>query len=534
MLLAGATVAASDAPLQNDGGAKAGLTPLSVLVDQPYAHDHTFNQGNWRHFLSNSVGAGQFHGRKAVRLDNGHIVVAGLVPQFGTYTNPANGMWNIGLVRYDANGNDVGWGNGSPHHVMPHVVAYPNLPDPHYADIKDMKVFGDHIYVLADRWIQNTPGTNNRLDGYVVVFRTDGTFVSFHGALNFSPEHNETGAAMAFFQPNGFPTPPAQLYIVGTTIGTAGRHVASLTRMVRNSNGTLSRDTTFRPHASFPGLVDFEVPDGYCVAGSRPCHTVANDLAITIQGFGTNARPRIYIGGAVRREVPNNWAFLAIRVNAAGDLDTSLCTNTNCHGYAMITGLGGARRAEVYSIVPRSVDPIVGQDEILLVGDIEQLDTGPHRGAGVGVVKLDNRGDRISSFGVNGTRIFGGCSSSNAICSISQSSDHPRAAVRANGQLAIAGWSGIDPGWVSPNPMPGPHVKRPFFALVDATTGTVREDRLFPSLSSYYGFGEALDIRDGGNGTFLLAGYGGPPTGKIEFITTRVRGDRIFGNGFQQ
>lgn len=519
MALCGSLVAAeADAP----------LFPLSVLTDDPYGHDPSFNLGNWHEF-GNGAPSRDFHGRKAVRLSNGDIVVAGLVPRWND-TNPASGMWNIGLVRYAANGSYADWGAATPHHVQPHYVNYPNLTNPHYADIKDMKVFGNHIYVLADRWRENAPGTNNRLGGYVVVFHTNGTYVSHHAALDFSVQWHETAASMAFFQPSGaFPTPPAILYIAGTTTGADVRQLITMTKMVRASNGTLSHTNDLGSSFDKP-YIDYFVPASYCVDDARPCHQLANALAITTQGFGAALRPRIHIGGAARRDTSGNWAFLVMRTNAGGVLDTSLCTGANCDGFAMITGMG-PRRAEVRSIVATSVDLFNGADELLLVGDVERNDSAPHYGTGIVATKLNNNGTLDTSFGVNGSTMIGGCAQGQPCQVLTQPSDHVRGAVLADGRLAIAGWSGLNPAAAGPTPPPY-WVKRPMFAILDATTGSVREDRLLYSPAPF-GHGEALSLLPGGGGTFVLAGYSAAPSNGHRFITTRVRSDRIFGHGFQ-
>lgn len=150
-----------------------------------------------------------------------------------------------------------------------------------------MTIFGDHIYVLADRWRQDMQDPGNRRDAYVVVFRTDGTFVNEYPALNFSSGLHEVGAGMASFQPNFFvsPTPPAKLYVAGTTTLAGGQTIVTVVRFSRNGNGTLVRDTDLGANGNQTYL-DHTVPDSQCNANARPCRIVANGLALTTEMAG--------------------------------------------------------------------------------------------------------------------------------------------------------------------------------------------------------------------------------------------------------
>lgn len=155
---------------------------ITGLDEEPYAADPAFAGGQYflDDFWANPASpTNYFQGRKVARLSNGDIVVAAMVKN--PNGNQTNGLWNIGLVRYNAAGTQrVPWPNGGIYaHVDGEYIVYPKINDAAVGWIQDIRVTGDKILV-AFQW--HFAGTDD-IDTRVLVFGQDGSFKSNTGVF---------------------------------------------------------------------------------------------------------------------------------------------------------------------------------------------------------------------------------------------------------------------------------------------------------------------------------------------------------------
>ena len=473
----------------------------------------------------------QAHGRRIVQMPNGDLLVVALAPRYGQ-DPAANGLWNIGLVRYTTPCRAIAWDHAGQYGFQDNrYLVYPGVDDPRYGAINDVQVQGSYIYVLADRH-ETTSGSSAR-DVYVVVFHVDGTFVGIYPAMN--SDRDERGAGLAFYQDTGgFPKlPPAKFYVAGTSYDifpvTGPR--PTLVRMTRNANGGLSRDSNLGSSGNSTYLY-YTQPDELCEAGARPCQAVTNDIALTVDLFG--ALNRVYLAGAVRFNGSGNWDYLTIAVNYNGVPDSGFGINGQSIVWFDRPGSNG--RDVANAIVARNVTtfPSVA-DEVYLVGEVaQQAAAGGNNGnRGIGVVKLGNNGYTVSTFANNGQLLFGGCAALPCMTPFQQSDDaesYPRSMVLSGDRLLIAGREGRRPPCVI-SVVGGPCVIQPHgysgeLAVVTRESGIVIDHGSHLGNSNFYG---------------VLAGPGGRITtvgtwfdgGLARALTAQFRSDRLFGDGFQ-
>ena len=276
-----------------------------------YTLDPGFNNGAF--FLDRFAGPdnANYRGRKLVRLTNGDVVVAGLVPRFNQ-PDQSDGYANIGLVRYNAAGQRVAWtfnsiyGNfGNQYLIYPGGQASGQLT-PRFSAVKDIEAIGNRIYVMVD----HTPVGVSR-DVHLLVFSDNGAesgrFLG-HYAL-FAGAFNEDGGALAAFDP---PNDGQKLLAAATVYGGSGNYI-SLTRFDIGGANTLAFDTGFGTMNVFLRQDAGGCSEGVAVAGA--CPIIARSMDLGFRGIGGYGP--IYIGAdrqwSTQNADSNDWDAAIIK-----------------------------------------------------------------------------------------------------------------------------------------------------------------------------------------------------------------------------
>lgn len=492
----------------------------AALNADPFACDPTFYDGNAIPDRFAAVSADRtFVAQKAVKLTNGDVVVAGLVPP-GFQADQANGYFNVGLVRYGSSGDRVSWPHANPeydYYFLHTYIAYPNSEQARFTGVRDIKAFNGFLYVLAD---YRTAVSN--ADVRILVFSEDGRFVQWTGA--FATGLDEYGAGLAPYayqvvRPGGGIVTISRIVAVATyaAAGT-GRAVITAKRFDVETDGHAVLDTTFGPYGN--GANDYPAPNAYCEAGSQ-CSVRAAAVAVT-QGIGLlGDRPRVYVGAE------SLWS--------GNDRDAAVLAIDGSSGDALSFGINGFARYP-FDVGGDFNEITVGvaasgrasdDDEIYLVSQVS-MSCRP----GVGVLKLDSHGARVAAFGnfEHGKTIFGG--SNQDTCPAGALSTLPKGIALQDDRVAVVGTE----GYVSP--ILG-FLYEPLLAIVGSRDGTVRESRaLHPSHTAgaaYASGGGWNDVVANGDARFVATGPLYDSLGsKSLFGTAGFVSDRIFGDDFGQ
>lgn len=518
------------AKAQDAGFSHTGSTdsPWSVTPDAPYLGDTTFNQGLYQ--LDGFTGSfyNNFLGKKIVRLSNGDVIVAGLVPEG---SGGASAPINLGLVRYNSAGQNVAWSNPGIYGVLGNkFVVFPNttdITDPHSVkNIQDIKVTSNRILVLVNHPFGGTADT----DVEIQVFGMDGGHIQSTTVVGSGLDEYAGGMVLR-----------SNLMFPETiTVGVVASTFSGVWRPTFVS-GTLEADSTI----NFDPVV-YPNPGNYCPA-NRGC--ILRGIA---QGGGGGTAPatRFYLAGARQANIPdnNNWDFLVMAVNFNGSAIASF-------GGAGVTTVpffeGGDNYNDANSIqVNRTGLLANAHDEIYISGFVDR-----ECKDGFGIAKLKDTGLLDTTFGKvvgggrSGKMVLGGAIPPfNGSCSdlplFSTSDSYANDSSLANGKLALAGYT-------SKFNFPLCSVGQPcheedvdgMIAVVDTTHGDVDSFRTYPYMVSvggtrtrHTGF---WGITESGNGTFTATGDAryfqngaGQPPGPQRYATLRVRDDGIFANGF--
>ncbi len=130
--------------------------------------------------------------RKVVQLD-GDVVVVSLVAAAGQ--SVAN---NVAVERYDASGKRVAWAkDGTWTDAGRGSIVFPNSAW-HFTAIRDVQVFKDHVWILADSSTTGADGIAKPTTD-LIAFSTDGEFKG--GRFNVirpQPERDVIGAGLVF------------------------------------------------------------------------------------------------------------------------------------------------------------------------------------------------------------------------------------------------------------------------------------------------------------------------------------------------
>lgn len=494
--------------------------PAATTSVEPYSVDSTFNSGQFAvDAFAGSIN-NNYLGKKVVQLANGDLIVAGVVPQFGSATPSVN----LGLIRYNAAGQRQVWANpGAYGFNGDQYVVYPNTPSPtgaNVVNVLDMKVFGNRLFVLIDRSFSAID-----TDSRVVVFSTDGQYLNITSA--FGGDEAEYSGGMAIWDNQIFPS-TVSIAVAGTTYE-GGVARPSFRKGTVNADGSISFDATVFPN-----------PGNYCPT-SRGCelHGIATGGRA---GFGSP--PRLYLAGSRLQELGGmNWDYLVMQVSSTGVPATGFAGN----GVTTVPfDIGGDRYDRANTIVATS-GLLTSNDALYLVGFTRFGCTD-----GIGIAKLKQDGSLDHTFGDffatpagprTGKTVIGASVQAPPNCPSTAVATYGNAATLSSDEsrLAIAGFSVATPFCSTP-PCAEPQVDTDLRVL-DVASGTAIASlytryTIPPSVARarHSGF---WGIAAGPSNTFIATGdvryfqaAPGQPAGKQQYATLRFRPDRIFANGY--
>jgi hypothetical protein len=517
---------------------------------EDYVPDPTWNHG--------LIGADNFAasgydyrvGKKIVRLDDGSVIVAGVVPGVGS----AAGHRKLGLVRYDAAGIRQTWSNpGTNGFFNGQYVITPCVSSLWCGDVKDVKDvyrFGSRIFVLADTedFRLESGGGNPPLPVWVArpsvdvfVFGTDGALQSYgvmdSDAYAGDGSRTVTGGGIALYDNGSFPTVTSLVY-AGTGI-VDGVYRPRFARFRVEGDGTLTSEVD----AMEPAFGSYCGPGDLCQF---------NGIALGGRTTLTSA-PRIYIAGSRWHAGPPpgtigwdaGWDAFAASLNSSGTPRTGFGSN----GLYTTESLAVSSQSGGQKLVVDGGFGTISQDEIFVLADVEL----PCRN-GIAVLKLGQNGSSVPTFGINGHVRYGGSDqASPTSCNLgwlqqSIRADYPTDIVLSNGKLGVSGLNVYGPGVLCPvgQTCPEDNVDGEV-AVIDAATGTLESwrgyayaDTAGAARSRHSGF---WGIAANGDDTFSVAGdvryfnqasVPADQRGRQMAATLRVapRGDVIFRNGF--
>lgn len=402
LVFAGVVAGALPAHATGDG--------LTSLSDVPFAPDPGFPLTGRRDIIvgGNSAGA-----TAVVELSNGgDVALAGIV----------NGV--IYLQRVTNAGQRGTWPAAST--ATPGLIRFDPPADIAFRTVTDMKVFGDRLYVLANRQRSTTVTTN---DVYVLVFGLDGAFRSSYLAM--AEFRDEFGAGLAIYQTfvvGGSTT--TYVSVIGHRVLDAVESNPFVTR-ARLDGDTLVRDTSI---GDINGYVQIPVPGGLCAPYNEACSMEVSKIAVKPTGV-IGAVPVVYVGGSIRTS-GNDWDYGLLCISASG---------TPCGGF----GNGGFVRRGFNnggSLVDRATGIAVRRFgtfgaytyTVYLTGNVARRCE-----AGIGAVAFDGADGSVEyGFGLLGRVLVGGYdggSGSTAICFLNDGPDITEDAALSGNHLFVAG-----------------------------------------------------------------------------------------------
>jgi hypothetical protein len=503
----------------------AGVLALAVggtAVAQDYAPDATFNGGNYFVDAFSGSATRSYRARNLVRLANGDVIVAGLVPRRDSSSGASEAL---GLVRYDSAGARQTWANPGAYGAFgnQYVIYDPaSLAPRPIEDVKDIVAIGNRVFVLVEvaRYgLRNEPPFGAYFAGHaidVLVFGIDGAYQSSAQVIDDAntAARDAYGGGIAVY--SNFQLPEVISLVYGGTSIENGIHRATFRRFTVGSNGALSDQT---------GVV-YPNPSNYCSAPQR-CEITG----IALGGRVGNV-PRIYLGGS---HFGNNWDFMAMRVSASGAPVTDF-------------GLGGVRQVGFNisgdnlndggrAIVVKAGGTIGGNsDEIYVAGDVNV-----RCGDGVGVIKLLANGDPDTTWGPGnlGRMYFGSAQTPpGQPCFLPSTNRFAHGLALQDGTLALVGQTNRGSIIVG-----GELQVDSYFAVIDSDGYRAFDAELpYREGATRTRHSGLWDVDAAGNGAFTTTGdvrfYAsatGGVAGNMQYATLRIAPlpDLIFANGFQ-
>jgi hypothetical protein len=435
---------------------RAPWTPSVIEDVDPYIPDPALFGGNYAfdHFAGSS--SVDYSGWIAASLSNGDILEVGLVPAWGA-SNSANGLWNLGLVRYTAASQRGIWTNaGNYGFYADEYLVYPNIDPPPYQYLRDVKVQNGWIYILVDVQQQNQQGLG-RQDVRIIQVREDGSSFTEWPVFGYPPVGGDDPED--FYGSQMVPMSSDRMIVAATGYDTFGAFVA-VSRLAILGNGAVSLDNgwgaPYGGDGSFDRLIHYYAPSDYCAAGLF-CSATAG-FAVTQTG---GASVDFYVAGS-RNWDGDNWDPYALKISSeTGNIKPEFTPDgwssapfdePNSHGTDYAAGL------------------YVYQNEVYLAA---QVDRGCH--PGIGVAKLDGAtGEYNEAFGDGGKIVFGGVSFDDPGCSNFPYDHIPLALSATGGRLGIVGYN----HWTDQGS--AEHFD-PMLAVVDAVGGSVLSFGRYPA-----------------------------------------------------
>lgn len=490
-------------------GVIARSAPASPLDQDPYVVDTHYNGGIIvdDRFAATTIDNRQL-AQKLVKLPNGDVVVAGLVPA-AFQANQSDGGFNLGLVRYGSDGSRVAWSTPTPAYTwyFDHYLGYPNTGSAKFTALRDLQYAGGRIYALVD-FAYSASDT----DVFIVTFDEQGTFVAMTPA--FTTSLVEFGA--------GLVASAGHLTAVATYLS-GGRDIITLKRFTIDGDGTPVVDTGFGHVGN--GAIDQPMPDGLCAA--PPCSGVAN--AVTALRTETPS-PTLYIVG-YSIEQGANWNAMIMAIDgSSGDLATTFGSGSG------IYTIDGAVPGTSSNDIGRSIVATTSggpTSDVIYVGATWEQPCGSVAAITKLLASVALPGGPFTtpdfSWANGGTLLFGGDASA-APCSNGSHVTVPRAMAIDGDRLAIVGQDDLI-GVIT-------LLRGPMLAIVRLSDGVLTEFADHIALradGTAWGTSSLDAIVSGGNGRFVATGTMRDSHSTLNgqlFGTTRFAADRIFGDGF--
>lgn len=417
-----------------------------------------------------------YFGQKIARLDNGDVIVAGIVPLGNS--SVAN---QVGLVKYSPSGRRLTWSSINPAYSrFDQYIVYPSgnsgQPTGAFIGVVGLEVHEGNIYVMANE--QSTTGVIHPI---IMVFATNGVF---RGWWFNVPGGNANKPG------RGFTISGTKLIVLGDDPFASEQNFPAqiwMSRYTINANGGLSADSNFGS-----GGFAFYRANG-CVTVGTPvtCGTSAGFEGIKAQtGPIVFASPKFYVTASIRGFGRPSYDSVVMRFNGDGSLDTGF-------GEKIIAFDGGGDNAD-YAVALQVgyhlVIPLAYVDDIYLTVSVSR-----NTQRGIGVVRLNGDGDLVTSFGSGGRILFGGCGSGAGNCAATNVEEVPWSMVKDGNHLAIGGWYRGYQG-ASNTPV---MFNYPMLVVVNSETGAIE------NLTGYNtGVGDATvyGVVANGDGSFTGAG----------------------------
>ncbi len=490
---------------------------------QDYAADPTFNGGNYFVDAFSGSATRSYRARSLVRLGNGDVIVAGLVPRRDSSGGDSAAL---GLVRYNSAGARQTWANPGAYGAFgnQYVIYDPaSLAPRPIDDVKDIVAIGNRVFVLVETQryaLRNQPPFGAFFVGHavdVLVFGVDGSYQAAATMMDDAnvDARNVYGGGIAVY--SNLQLPEAFSLVYGGTSVENGIQRAAFRRYTVGST-----DLTDVTGVVYPN------PSNYCSAPQR-CEITG--IALGGRSTGSSV-PRIYLGGS---HFVANWDFMAMRVSASGVPATDFGTggvrqvgfnisgdNLNDGGRAIVVKAGG----------------LVGgnSDEVYIAGDVSV-----RCGDGVGVVKLLADGNPDTTWGPGdlGRAYFGSAQvPADQPCFLPATNRFAHGLALQDGNVALVGQTNRGSIIVG-----GEAQVDSYFAVLDSD-GYVAFDAEFPyrEAGTRARHSGLWDVDAAGSGAFTTTGdvrfyasASGGTAGNMQYATLRLapRTDLIFANGFQ-
>ena len=419
LALAAIALAAPAAAMPTDASTSVPWMPDLLEGGDPYQLDPAFAGGvfGFDHFAGPN--SNDYIGIKSIRLDDGTIVTGGLAPSWGG-GNPANGLWNIGLVHYAADGTRLAWTNPGPYGFFGNqYVVYPNLDAPFYQYFRDMAVINGLLYVLVDEQKQSQVGLG-RQDSRIVVFRLDGSYHSQYPVFGAADDPNADD--VDFYGGRIVPINATRVIVTATAYDSIGGYLA-VDRLGILANGALDLDTSwgegYGGPNSFSRVINYFPPDYFCV--DSPCTMDAYFAVNPNNGFED-----FYVAGSKQYD-GDDWDAWVAKISSQ---DGTLKPEFHDDGWVAVNFDNASSDFD-----DRAAGLVVQGDADVYVAAAVAQKCHP----GIGVAKLDGSGDFNASFGAGGRVVFGG-QGDVPFCFAGVQNDVPTDMARNGTRLGIVGY----------------------------------------------------------------------------------------------
>lgn len=438
-----------------------------------------------------------YEGKQLVRRGNGDVVVAALVK--APSGAQSNGLWNIGLVRYNAAGSRLVWGDASPGHghYGDQYIVYPNTATATITQIVDIKEIGNYIVVLANKRFGGSP---TDFDTQMYVFEDDGFYLAEIAPFDTSSAA-QLGGGLATYSSGG----EDYLMVIGTDF--VSGHGRGVFRRYRFGESGYATET---------GIVPLNTSG--CWNPAWECH--ARAIVTASNPFAVGA-PRVYVAHAFRANAAQDWDMVVSRMNVDGEGSNTWDPNN----IAWDTSDGGDHNNTPIAMTARTTglglpaSPF--RDHIYVMQQVSRSCR-----AGSAVTEFDHDGGTV------GTLRFGGSSADPVLCNLVQPGhDYGTDMAMEGTRLGISGFTERNGNYEGT------------VAIVD--TGRVLRDMrdyTWPIGGARERHSALQGIVGNGDGSFSVTGDARWPNdnsvvvglrGRTQVITGRVKSDRIFGNGLQ-